>query len=436
MSTYSGLVSQVAKLLRRQDVSEAIAVCEKKLAEMPDGPFHIAIGNSWTDLVDSLSSWITDLYAQANEEISVKALYCEMNRFDINCDRWYLDGFGYEFFGGSTGTDWLSDWMYCSGPERQFDLVGMEPLQRVFDRWDRGVLDEADETAADTATLLVTLRMIELVNNAAAIAYGHGELPQAVPVLTAAHDAEPVFTVFGTTKPKARRPKVARPVVDLSTAEDGWERVYVIESGHDDRGNSFPWDGLNFTPWWKAKTDEGMSKLVREGTALDNWVKNQIDQVTPVKRQWVPPKMIFRRRGWSCDILGATPSAYAINDCGKSALGPLLGDSVEFLPVQCDDLMDRWIIHSLVHVSMSEEAEHNGGNGRNITVIRKYAFDPDKLRGIHLFRIRLPEDTPAGNAGCCGRQLLASEQFKQTYGTAGLQGLVFKEVFRYQIEPP
>lgn len=437
MSSYSSLVRKVATSLRRNDVSKAISVCEKVLTESPEGPFHVAIGKSWTDLVEPLSLWITDLYGGAQEEISVKALYCEMNRFDINCDRWYLDGFGYEYFGGSTRTDWLPDWMYCSGPERQFNLVGMESLQDVFDQWDRGTLEVFEESTADAATVLVTLRMIELVNNASTIAYSRGGIPQNIPVLAAAHEAEPVFTVFGATKPKASRTKVARPEIDLSTVGDGWDRIYVIESGHDARGNPYPWCSLTFTEWWKAKTDDEIDRSDRESSERDRAVGDQVVKAAALASEWIAPEMFCSGRGWACDFFAAVSlRTYcpAVNEKAMTALVPLFGDDVEFLPVKTDDQFDRWIIHSLVHIPLSGEAEHNGRDGKNITSIKEYAFDPDDLRGIHLFRIRLPEYTPAGKAGGGSRQLFVSEQFKQTYGAAGLQGIVFKEVFRYPNE--
>lgn len=35
-------------------------------------------------------------FAKASEEMSIKALYFEMNEFDINTDCWNIDGFAYD----------------------------------------------------------------------------------------------------------------------------------------------------------------------------------------------------------------------------------------------------------------------------------------------------------------------------------------------------
>ena len=66
-----------------------------------------------------------------NTKFDVKAVYLEMNGFDINYDRWYCDFFAYSCYEPDVEkTDWLCEWQ--SGDWPQYELLGLESAQEAF----------------------------------------------------------------------------------------------------------------------------------------------------------------------------------------------------------------------------------------------------------------------------------------------------------------
>ena len=58
----------------------------------------------------TFSLTLTHLLSRAKNRFDVRAVYLEMNRFDINYDRWYFDLFAYtEYSADPEDLDWLSD---------------------------------------------------------------------------------------------------------------------------------------------------------------------------------------------------------------------------------------------------------------------------------------------------------------------------------------
>src|SRR5690348_6991154 len=97
--------------LEKFDFIKAIQVVETALAKIPATDFHAITGKSLLHHVDDLAFWIEEFYQSVSESMPVKALYFEMNEFDINTDLWYIDGFAYEEDGGLDPVDmeWLAD---------------------------------------------------------------------------------------------------------------------------------------------------------------------------------------------------------------------------------------------------------------------------------------------------------------------------------------
>jgi len=101
------------------------AIATDRFASLPDSHFT----NSPIAVLQHIKSLVTACQTQ----FDVRAVYLEMNGFDINYDRWHFDSFAYtEYSDEPEDMDWLCDW--TSPDWEQFALTGLEQTQEDF-RW-------------------------------------------------------------------------------------------------------------------------------------------------------------------------------------------------------------------------------------------------------------------------------------------------------------
>jgi hypothetical protein len=393
------------------ELERAIARCEHDLSQLPRTDYHAALGRSWLSQTEELARWLMKFSRAAAKAMPVGALYCEMNRFEVNTDAWYLDAFAYDFFGDTEDLGWLVGWKKSSSDKGCFLLRGMDDLQALFARDAGDESPEAVPPAADVAILLLTLRMQEVVHAAAREARQSGALPEDVPVLAAAHESDLVSFCYGSVMPAVTRLEPARPVAPPAPAAEAGQAVYKIDWGYDEFGNSLPWDVLDHA---KGHDDEQY--------------RHQMMRAEPLAATWSAPRVKLRKRKWRCDLIGLYPN-WAVNEKARTALAPLLQDTVEFLPLHCAEISQLWVMHPLEHIDLAADAVHNATPGNNMTVIRSYAFTPEELEGKHLFGIKQAPGSPARHAGICFAANYVSEQFRRLVAAHALQGVVFEKVF-------
>lgn len=407
-TTYARLERAVRPWVRKEKLKRAIAICEAQLASLPKSEYHEVLRRSWLDQTHETSRWLAAFCRTAGKAMSLRALYCEMNRFEINPYEWYIDAFAYDIFGDPEDLGWLVGWKKSTGNRNRLVLRGMTDLQALFARDYRDVPPRKVRAASEVVILLLTLRMQELVDAAALHVRQSGQLPEDVPVLAAAHDSDLAYFSYGRVKPPVTRPEPARPAASPSrqSARPG---VYKINGGYDKFHNSLPWDVLDYA---------------RESDAEK--YRNLLDKAKSLAKSWKVPRVKLRRRKWPCDLIALYPH-WVVNEKSRAALMPLLGKTVEFLPLRCNDLPDLWVMHRLQHICLAANAVHNGSPDHNMTVIRRHAFEIDDVKGKHLFGIKQAPDW-----GYCIGTNYVSEQFKQVIEAHELQGVVFEKVFSYR----
>lgn len=175
-----------------------IARMERDLRQItPETPFHAALDRGFEDQVDAAAAWLAEAYDDGAGNFSVTALYIEMNRFDINTDRWFLDAFVFKMSPAEMFedlTDSLGDYEHAY--EEEFVLTGMEDLQQVFEQADEDDLPFSD--APDDARLaeamgitfdLITARMMELIAAAHQQASRRGHPVGRIRVFANSHDS-------------------------------------------------------------------------------------------------------------------------------------------------------------------------------------------------------------------------------------------------------
>ncbi len=183
--SYAKLERDVVKLVQRMQLNKAIEKCELFIASLKPTEYHAVLRRDWQEQTSEAAAWLFDFYRAALADIDVQALYCEMNRFDINTDLWYLDAFAYDFVGEADDLGWLVGWKTSTSEENRFVLEGMEDLQALFERDYAGEPPTETLDASSTAILLLTLRMQQLVCAAALEARRLG-VPEDTPVLATA----------------------------------------------------------------------------------------------------------------------------------------------------------------------------------------------------------------------------------------------------------
>lgn len=414
LTPYKRLERTVRPWVQRGELDRAVALCEAELAALRRTDYHTALGRSWLRQTREASRWLVRFYGTASKAIPVRTLYCEMNRFEINPDEWYLDAFAYDFFGDPDDLGWLVGWKKSSAGRGRFVLHGMSDLQELFAR-DYG--DEPPDKVrapSEVAILLLTLRMQELVYAAARQARLAGRLPDDVPVLAAAHDSDLVCVCFGSVVPPVTQAVPARSPTPRPTRPSARRGIYRIRGGFDEFGNSLPWDVLDYA---------------RERDWED--YRHQLDKAGPLLQDWTAPRVNLRQRKWRCDLLSLYPH-WAVNEKARSALAPLFRRTVEFLPLRCAGQPQLWVLHPLRHVDLARGAMHNATIGDNMTVIDRYAFEIKDIEQKHLFGVKQSKGSPARKGGFCFAANYVSEEFKGLVESQGFRGVVFEKVFSYR----
>jgi len=157
---------QINPYLEKQDYSKAISIAETALKSIPTTDFHSIIGQSLIGQAGGVANWINDFYRNVSKVIESKALYFEMNEFDINTDAWYIDGFAFSEDGGLNleDMDWLCDVSQETMTTEEYVITGYENLQEAFENIEPDT-DELQD-ARDWSEQLVIARFMELMNAA------------------------------------------------------------------------------------------------------------------------------------------------------------------------------------------------------------------------------------------------------------------------------
>lgn len=163
---------QINSDLENLDFQKAITTAEKELSNIATTAFHEIIGKTFTNPTDDLVNWMDSFYKEISKKMVVKAMYFEMNEFDINTDVWYIDGIAYKEDGGLDLEDmeWLSDCKSDVMTTKEFVLTGYEKFQNLFETIEEK--EENDEwtdemqDARDWCEQIIISRFMEIMKKA------------------------------------------------------------------------------------------------------------------------------------------------------------------------------------------------------------------------------------------------------------------------------
>jgi hypothetical protein len=86
-------INRLTPQLRAGDLAGCELAVANTLRSLPVTPFHIAIDLRITNDPGEAARHFDAFFRAASEVLDVRALYTEMNGFDINPNRWYCDLF-------------------------------------------------------------------------------------------------------------------------------------------------------------------------------------------------------------------------------------------------------------------------------------------------------------------------------------------------------
>jgi hypothetical protein len=185
------LWNAVDRRFRKSDITGAIKFLEERLAKEKVARFKGLLGNGFSNTPASILLAINKFIDASSKKFAVKAVYLEMNGFDINPDRWYFDCFGYSKYGAAPrDLEWLCEWQ-SSADWPQVTLKGLEPVQADFKWYHAKEMwkDKAYERAYELSVLLVMAKFVSLIQ----LALAAGPRSKPLPVLATAHD----FDILG-----------------------------------------------------------------------------------------------------------------------------------------------------------------------------------------------------------------------------------------------
>jgi hypothetical protein len=157
---------QINPFLETLNFVKALDIAEASLKKLPATDFHAILGRPIVNQAEDLAAWIDRFYKTVAKKINIKALYFELNEFDINFKTWKIDGFAYDIDGGLDLNDmeWLSDFTKEKTTAKGFILTGYEKLQRAFEKV--AITNGNLQDAKDWCEQLIIARFMELMRAA------------------------------------------------------------------------------------------------------------------------------------------------------------------------------------------------------------------------------------------------------------------------------
>jgi hypothetical protein len=124
------LKSDVVPRIRAGDFVAAEKELVRLIRSTDPSPYHIVCELEITTPAESAARYLDDFAKRAQSEHPLGAIYCEVNSFTINTDRWFFDASGFPEDGGRDDLEWLGD--FASESKESQVITGLGALQTVF----------------------------------------------------------------------------------------------------------------------------------------------------------------------------------------------------------------------------------------------------------------------------------------------------------------
>jgi hypothetical protein len=180
---------KVNSFLMAGNIADSIQFLEQELAGCEGKRFKFLLRENFRNDPGRIGNDINTFVINCEKHFDIKAVYLEMNGFDINPDRWFFDFFGYKTLYNNTDDiagflDWLAYWDSQDWPD--VTLLGLEKTQKEFDWYSNknGYKDDSAQLPEELATLLVMCKFTRLIQKSVQ----SGKIEKKIPIFATAHD--------------------------------------------------------------------------------------------------------------------------------------------------------------------------------------------------------------------------------------------------------
>lgn len=165
------------------------------------------------------------------------------------------------------------------------------------------------------------------------------------------------------------------------------------------------------------ETDPLFDTMVLDGTIGPLELLRMFDGRSHQK-DWQPPSAsILARRRHDGDFFEVYANVFGVGARAREALTPICDGAVEFLPVAGVDDRNLYLLNVLPVLDCLDEARTVFSRlGDLIVSVERYAFQPDRVEGHHVFRV----------AGFETDRIIASEALRAVVERSGLRGCRFR----------
>jgi len=175
---------------KNNNVAGAVSQLQEFISNNDAQKFSCVVGASFLNPPSSVLDELNRFIEANQKHFDVKAIYVEMNGFDVNYDRWYFDLFAYSSLSPNfDDTEWLCEWQ--SAPWPSIELIGMASAQEAFAWYHEQRIWESQpdfKPIYEAAMLLIMAKFAGFVGSV--LTTGH--LAKSIPVLVTAHGFESI----------------------------------------------------------------------------------------------------------------------------------------------------------------------------------------------------------------------------------------------------
>ncbi len=152
---------EVAK--RIQNPNEAGSFIGHWMERCKDRTFNGLITADFSNPASQIQDSVAAFCNACRKTFDLKAIYLEMNGFDINPDRWYFDFFGYDSI-HEDDIDWLCNWQSAYYPG--VTLTGLEATQALYASYmeKEFYVDKEKKENERLANLMVMAKFCKLID--------------------------------------------------------------------------------------------------------------------------------------------------------------------------------------------------------------------------------------------------------------------------------
>lgn len=177
---------EVNGLIQKPD--EACLYIGELMKGCKDKMFNELIAADFTNHPTQIHDSIVTFCYECNKAFELRAIYLEMNGFDINPKRWFFNFFGYNTIHQNDDTlDWLAYWQSPDYPS--ITLTGLEAIQNIYSEYQSKKLykDKDKQLNEELATLLVMAKFCKL------IAKSVDDIKLGIHIYATAHDFDIIY---------------------------------------------------------------------------------------------------------------------------------------------------------------------------------------------------------------------------------------------------